>query len=270
VELAGTVCVVTGASAGIGRATALALARKGADVVVAARREPLLRAAADEIERMGRRTLVVPCDVTDLAQIEALRDRTAETFGRCDVLVNDAGIPGGGPFADLTIEQIDRVVRTNYLGLLFTTKAFLPMMLEAGRGHVVNVASLAGRFAVPGSSVYSSTKHAVVAFSEALSYEVRSRGVLVTSVNPGLVATEGFPQTKAIARGTRVMKPDVVADLIVKVVEKGISPERSIPRSWAAMQAFRLLAPGPYRWGLRRVVARRAKPTPAGQPPKEG
>jgi short-subunit dehydrogenase len=263
-DLAGAVCVVTGASAGIGRATALAVARKGADLVLAARREQLLHEVAGEIERLGRRALVVPCDVTSLAQIEALRDRTREAFGRCDVLVNDAGIPGGGPFADLTVDQIDRVVRTNYLGLLFTTKAFLPMMLEAGRGHVVNVASLAGRFAVPGSSVYSSTKHAVVAFSEALSYEVRPRGVLVTAVNPGLVATEGFPQTKALQRGIRVMRPERVADLIVKVVEKEISPERSIPRTWAAMQVLRILAPGLYRRGLRRVVARRARPTPAG------
>src|SRR6266536_808896 len=111
------------------------------------------------------------------------------------------------------------------------------MMLAAGRGHVVNVASLAGRFAIPGSSVYSSAKHAVVAFSEALYYEVSPQGVLVTSVNPGLVATEGFPHRDAIDRGRKVLSPDRIAKLIVDVVERGRAPEVSIPRTFAAMQA---------------------------------
>jgi short-subunit dehydrogenase len=262
-RLPDAVVVVTGASAGIGRATATAFARKGCNLVLAARREDLLDELGEEIRSFGRQALVVRCDVTEIDQVRELAARTEEAFGRCDVLVNNAGIPGGGPFAELPLEQIERIARVNYLGVLYCTKAFLPMMLAAGRGHVVNVASLAGRFAVPGSSVYSSTKHAVVAFSEALHFEVADRGIRVTAVNPGLVATEGFPHRDALAKGRRVIQPEAVGDVIVRVVERGIAPERSIPRWLAALQAVRVLAPPVYRFGLRQAVKRAYRPTRA-------
>src|SRR6185503_3174003 len=102
----------------------------------------------------GRQAIAVGCDVSDAEQVQALRDRTEEAFGRCDVLINNAGIPGGGPFADLPLEQIERVVQVNYLGVLSCTKAFLPLMSSTGGGHIVNVASVAGKFAIPGASVY--------------------------------------------------------------------------------------------------------------------
>lgn len=260
-NLEGAVGVVTGASSGIGRSTALAFAGAGADVVLAARRQDRLEEVAALIARRGRRALAVPCDVSDLAQVEELHRRTQDAFGRCDVLVNNAGIPGGGPFTELTMEQIERIARTNYLGVLYCTKTFLPMMLAAGRGHVVNVASLAGRFAVPGSSVYSSTKHAVVAFSEALYYELAATGIVATAINPGLVATEGFPHRDALEAGRKVMSPDDVARVIVRVVREGIGPERSIPRWMAALQAFRVLTPPLYRFGLKQVTRRTIRPT---------
>jgi short-subunit dehydrogenase len=263
VDVPGALVVVTGASSGIGRSTALAFAAAGADVVLAARREGKLEELATLIQQRGRRALPVACDVSDLAQVERLQARTQETFGRCDVLVNNAGVPGGGPFAELRMEQIQRIAGVNYLGVLYCTKVFLPMMLAARRGHVVNVASLAGRFAVPGSSVYSSTKHAVVAFSEALYYELAPLGIAVTSVNPGLVATEGFPHQDAIEAGRKVMPPDDVARLIVRVVREGIGPERSIPRWMAALQAFRILTPPLYRFGLKQVTKRTLRPTRA-------
>ncbi|MGH2554842.1 MAG: SDR family NAD(P)-dependent oxidoreductase [Actinomycetota bacterium] len=264
-NLEGAVGVVTGASSGIGRSTALKLAAAGADVVLAARRENLLEEVATLVAQRGRRPLAVPCDVSDLAQVEELQRRTQGSFGRCDVLVNNAGVPGGGPFAELTMEQIERIARTNYLGVLYCTKVFLPMMLAARQGHVVNVASLAGRFAVPGSSVYSSTKHAVVAFSEALYYELGPKGIVVTAVNPGLVATEGFPHRDALEAGRKVMSPDDVARLIVRVVKEGIGPERSLPRWMAALQAFRVLTPPLYRFGLKQVVKRAIRPTRVGE-----
>src|SRR6266498_5915241 len=99
--------------------------------LLAARRQDMLEEVATRIGQRGRRALAVPCDVSDLAQVEELQRRTAETFGRCDVLVNNAGIPGGGPFAELSMEQIERITQTNYMGVLYCTKAFLPMMLEA-------------------------------------------------------------------------------------------------------------------------------------------
>lgn len=252
-DLGGAVVVVTGASSGIGEATARAFARRGASVVLAARRRERLEALAAGLEGAGGRALAVACDVADRGEVAALRDRVREVFGRCDVLVNNAGVPGGGPFAGLTLDEAERIVRVNYLGVLYATHAFLPMMLEAGRGHVVNVASLAGRFATPGASVYASTKHAVVALSEALHHEVARRGVLVTTVNPGFVDTEGFPHPgRRGPGGLPVLRPQQVAGLIVRVVERGIAPERSIPRWIAALQAIRVLAPPLYRWALSR------------------
>jgi short-subunit dehydrogenase len=138
--------------------------------------------------------------------------------------------------------------------VLRTTKAFLPMLLERRGGHIVNVASLAGRFATPGSSVYGATKHAVVAFSESLAYELAPLGIRVTSVNPGFTATEGFPQDDI--PGPFVMRSERVARTIVDVVERDLGPEVSVPRWLSAMQVFRVLTPPLYRWGMRNVTRR--------------
>jgi NAD(P)-dependent dehydrogenase (short-subunit alcohol dehydrogenase family) len=251
VDLDGAVVVVTGASSGFGELTAIRFARAGSRVVVAARREERLESLVERIGASGGSALPVRCDVTSPAEIEELRDRVDEAFGHCDVLVNNAGIPGRGPLERMDAATIERVIRTNVLGVMLCTKAFLPMMLDRARGHIVNVASLAGRFATPGAAVYGASKHAVVAFSESLYYELRPKGVLVTSVNPGFSPTEGFPMTGM--PGVVLLKPDRVARTIVDVVRKDRAPEVSIPRTLAAMQAFRVITPPLYRWGLRTV-----------------
>jgi NADP-dependent 3-hydroxy acid dehydrogenase YdfG len=203
VELKGSVAVVTGASAGIGWATAAAFAREGARVVVAARREERLNELVQEIGNRGGMAVPVVCDVGDWAQVQALAERTRQEFGRCDVLVNNAGVPGGGWFADMSMEKAEQVTRINYLGVLYGTKAFLPMMLEAGRGHVVNVASLAGRFAVPGSAVYSASKHAVVAFSESLNSTMKPHGILVTAGESWAGCNGGLPPQQRHSEGPK-------------------------------------------------------------------
>jgi uncharacterized protein len=256
-ELRGAVAVVTGASSGIGWATAVALAREGAAVVATARRQDRLDELVAGIRARGGDAIAVRCDVARRQDVEALADRVRAEFGRCDVLVNNAGIPGGGPFVGLTWEQIKRVVEINYVGVVSCTHAFVPMMLETRRGHVVNVASLAGRFALPGASVYSSTKHAVVAFSEALHYELEPRGLFVTTVNPGVVRTEAFPHSDR----RWVMKPERIASTIVRVVRTGLAPEVSIPRALASLQAIRLLAPPLYRFALHQAARRGLRPT---------
>ena len=254
-DLEGAVVVVTGASAGIGRATAELFARRGSRVVLAARREDRLQALAGELQARGGIAVVQRCDVTSLDDLESLRNRALEAFGRVDVLVNNAGISGRGRFEDVELDYVDSLIRTNFMAVVMAAKVFLPSLLEA-RGHLVNVASLAGRFAVPGSAVYSATKHAVVAFSESLHAELAPR-LLVTAVNPGLVQTEGFPQRDMPRR--LVMRPERVATVIVRVVEEGIAPEISVPRSLAALQLARLLAPPLYRAGLRQVSRRRGR-----------
>jgi short-subunit dehydrogenase len=250
-ELRGRVVVVTGASAGIGEATAVAFAKRGAKVVLAARRLDRLEELATRIERAGGHALAIKVDVTDHEQLEHLPGIVNEAYGPTDVLVNNAGVPGGGRFEDLTYEQIERIVRVNLLGVIDGTRAFLPGMRRRACGHIVNVASLAGRFAAPSASVYAATKHGVVAFSESLHYEVEPDGVLITAVNPGFVATEGFPQQGLDPR--IVMDVDRVAETIVRIVRRGIAPERSVPRWVAPLQAFRVLTPPLYRWGMRRV-----------------
>jgi NADP-dependent 3-hydroxy acid dehydrogenase YdfG len=250
-QLRGAVAVVTGASAGIGEATALAFARQGAKVVLAARRVDRLEALAERIERDGGTAIPVHCDVTDAKQVSSLPTVVHEALGGCDVLINNAGIPGGGAFQELTYEQIEKVVRVNTLGVMYVTRAFLPGMVKRGRGHVVNVASIAGRYASPGAAVYTATKHAVIAFSESLYYDAGPRGVLVTAINPGLVATEGFPQWHMPQR--LVMRPERVADAIVKIVREGIAPEYTLPRWIGPLQAFRVLTPPVYRWGIRKM-----------------
>ena len=250
-ELNGAVAVVTGASAGFGELTARLLAKGGASVVLAARRLERLEALAGEIEGRGGRALAVRCDVTEVADLQGLRDRVDETFGRCDVLINNAGIPGGGRFEEVSLEQIEQVIRVNLLGVMLCTKVFLPMMLERPRGHIVNVGSVAGRYATPGASVYTASKHGVVAFSEALYYELAPRGILVTSVNPGFAATEGFPQGRLPS--AIVMPAERVARAIVDVVKKDKAPEVTIPRALGPWQAFRILTPPLYRWGVRQA-----------------
>ena len=256
-DLEGAVVVVTGASSGFGELTALRFARAGSRVVLAARRLDRLQALAERIGAEGGSAIPVACDVTELEQLTALRDHVAETHGRCDVLVNNAGIRGGGPFEQADLAYLDRVLEVNLRAVIRGTKLFLPMMLERGGGHIVNVASLAGRIVPPGAAVYGATKHGVVAFSEALYYELAPKGILVTSVNPGFSPTEGFPAT-----GPTLIRvdPDDVATLIVEVVRKGIAPEISIPRPLAALQAFRILTPPLYRWGVGTVSRRLHRP----------
>ena len=256
-ELQGAVVVVTGASSGFGELAALRFADAGSHVVLAARRLERLEALAERIGAQGGSAIAVGCDVTELDQLTTPRDRVAEMHGRCDVLVNNAGIRGGGAFEQADLAYLDRVIDVNLRAVVRGTKLFLPMMLERGGGHVVNVASLAGRIVSPGAAVYGATKHGVVAFSEALYCELGPRGILVTSVNPGFSPTEGFP-----AIGPIVIRadPDDVAALIVDVVRKGIAPEISIPRPLAALQAFRVLTPPLYRWGVGTVSRRFHRP----------
>lgn len=257
---AGSVCVVTGASSGIGEATTRALARAGATVVLAARREERLARIAGEIEADGGRASSHKTDVTRLEDLEALRDHVEQRYGRCDVLVNNAGVPGRGSFADVPLERIRLVTETNYLAVLSCTKVFLPMLL-ASRGHVVNVASLAGRYALPGASIYTASKHAMVAFSQSVSYDLARQGVRVTAVCPGFVDTEGFPHPNAPRFLT--FTAEQAARRIVEVVHRREVGTVHIPPWAGPLAAVQILAPPLYRLlaglGARRYASHRSE-----------
>jgi NADP-dependent 3-hydroxy acid dehydrogenase YdfG len=192
VTLAGRVAVVTGASSGIGGATARLLAKEGCNVVLAARREDRLIALAAEL---GEGTLVAPTDVSDPAACAALVARTLERFGSLDILINNAGLGLYGSIAEGDPEDWRKMFDVNVLGVLYTTRAAVRQMLRQGAGDVLFVSSLAGR-RVPRAdgTVYAATKHAVNAIAEGLRMDVHEKGIRVLNVEPGLVRTE-FPES---------------------------------------------------------------------------
>ena len=181
---------MTGASSGIGEATAAALADAGASVVLAARRTEELEALAERIESAGGDALVVPTDVTDEGDIDALVDATTDEYGRIDVLVNNAGVMLLEPLERADRSNLRQMVEVNLLGLMNLTHAVLPVMQEQGSGHIVNVSSVAGRQASADSSGYNATKFGVNAFTEAVRQEVTTEGIRTTVIEPGAVDTE--------------------------------------------------------------------------------
>jgi NADP-dependent 3-hydroxy acid dehydrogenase YdfG len=195
-RLDGTAALVTGASSGIGEATARRLAAEGASVAIAARRKERLDRLAGEIEQAGGRALAIECDVTDQQQAVAMVRAAVEGLGRLDTVVNNAGVMLLGPIVDAPTQEWDRMVALNVQGLLYVAHAALPHLLAAAAGEprrvadLVNVSSVAGRVARSGSGVYNLTKHGVGAFSESLRQEVTARHVRVCVVEPGAVDTE--------------------------------------------------------------------------------
>ena len=171
--MADRVAVVTGASSGIGEATARALAREGFAVSLAARREDRINELADEISSGGGKALAIPTDVSDEQEARRLIETTKGELGSVDALINNAGVMLLGPILGAEVEHWQRMVNVNLLGLMYCTHAALPIMQEQGSGHIVNVSSVAGRVARMGSGVYNATKWGVGAFSESLRQEAQ-------------------------------------------------------------------------------------------------
>jgi NADP-dependent 3-hydroxy acid dehydrogenase YdfG len=190
IDLSAQVVAVTGASSGIGEATALACARAGAAVALAARRTERIEALARRIVADGGRAIAIETDVGEEVQARAFVERAHAELGRLDVLVNNAGTMLLGPIESAPTEEWRRMIHANVFGVLYCTHAALPLMREQGSGHIVNVSSVAGRVARQGSGVYNLTKFGVGAFSESLRQEGVAIGVRVTLIEPGAVSTE--------------------------------------------------------------------------------
>src|SRR5947209_9929587 len=225
-DLSGQVGAITGASSGIGEATALACAQAGASVALAARRADRIQQLAARINDDGGRAYAMTADVGEEEQARAFVERSVEELGRLDVLVNNAGVMLLGPISGAPLDEWRTMVHVNVFGVLYCTHAALPIMEAQGHGHVINVSSVAGRIARAGSGVYNLTKFGVGAFSEALRQEAAPRGIRVTLIEPGAVATElaghNRPEILEVIRSTfgdiEIMQADDIARAVVYAI----------------------------------------------------
>ena len=184
------VVVITGASSGLGEASARMLGALGAVVVLGARRQPRIDALAAELQAAGGRALALRTDVTDAAQVQALVDAAAARYGRVDVMINNAGVMPHSLLERRKLDDWNRMIDVNIKGVLHGIAAVLPLMRERKSGHIINVSSVAGHKVRPGSAVYAATKHAVRVISEGLRMEVKPYRIRTTVISPGAVATE--------------------------------------------------------------------------------
>ena len=188
-ELSGSLAVITGATEGIGRATAFALGRAGARIAICARTAANVDATARDLRAAGVDAIGMPCDVSDPSCVASFATFVNRERGTPRILVNNAGIGRFKPLLDLPLDDWDETMGVNVRSLYLVTRAFLKGMLDAGTGTIVNIASLAGKNGVEGGTAYSASKHAVLGFSKSLMLEVRKRGLRVVAICPGSVAT---------------------------------------------------------------------------------
>lgn len=232
-KLDGRVAAITGASSGIGEATAEALAREGAAVALIARRHDRLVELADRIEKEGGRALPLELDVSDHGKVEAAFSEVKGELGGLNILVNNAGVMLLGTVEGWDVADWRRMVDVNVLGLLYCTREALPLIRDSGGGHIVNVSSVAGRTANFGSAVYNLTKWGVTGFSEALRQEALNSGIRVTCIEPGFVVTElqGHNEHPMVVEGIEKMREEVGDPLEAEDIAEAIrwavtQPER--------------------------------------------
>jgi uncharacterized protein len=241
----GRVAVITGASSGIGEATARELSKRGWHCVMLARRADRLEALAADITGEWE-----ACNVRDRAEVDKVAERVLERHSAIALLVNNAGVPGRGTFVSTSPETVERVIETNYLGCVWCTRAFMPGLRRAaaaGTAHVVNVVSVAGTIAFAPAGPYAAAKHAQLAFSRSLRATLRPEGIQVHTVLPGFVETEGFTPRSNLRSGLMrrfVLDADDVAKAIVKAVERG-RKEMTVPWfPYRPVAIFQALFPG--------------------------
>jgi len=222
-NIKGKVVVITGASSGLGAATARLLSAEGASVVLGARRVDRIQSLADELNAKGGKALAIATDVTHVEQVKKLVDSAVQKFGRIDVMINNAGIMPHSPLERLKIDDWNRTIDVNIKGVLYGIAAALPYMKQQKAGHIINVSSVAGHKVTPNGAVYCATKHAVRALSEGLRVEVKPYNIRTTIISPGAVATE-LPNS--------ITEPDI-ADGVSKFYKETAIPADSFARAVA-------------------------------------
>jgi short-subunit dehydrogenase len=259
------VMIITGASSGIGAATARRFARERICLTLAARREGRLQGVAKDVEKLGSEALIVRTDVTNRGDIHRMVQSTLDRWGRVDVLLNDAGVSYDEPLVNLEPDKIRAEVQVNLIALIECTQAVLPVMLRQKSGHIINIASIEGLIATPGSSVYCATKFGVFGFSDSLRRQLRGSGIHVSAFCPGYTPSEITPRLKAHVEGRPdaphhpgLMPTDYVADQIARLVRH---PRRLVilPRSWSVLVFVAFLFPGVADALVSRFKAKRTK-----------
>lgn len=243
-----SIAVVTGASSGIGAAVSRRLAADGVTVVAVARRADRLQTMADAHPRI----VAHPADVTDQSALDALAERVGDEFGRCDVLINNAGVGGGAFRGPDDIDGMRYTMRVNFDAAAYCSAVFHQLLAASAPSHVINVASVSGKLGI-GPADYVASKFALVGLSEALSLSWAPDGISVTQLNPGFISTEGFPQRRLLRSpfARLVGVPDDVADAVVDVIARP-RRERTVPRWYRPLITLRHVAPGVF-W---RIAAR--------------
>jgi len=245
-DFRGKVVVITGAGSGIGRATALAFAQEGADLVLADIHGDRLEETAGVVSAKGARVITRQVDVADKSQVDALAAFTLAERGHVDILFNNAGVGVAGTLVDTDLADYEWIFSVNYWGVLYGLKAFLPHMIERRYGHVVNTASAAGLCALPNMSAYCSTKFAVVGLSEVLRAEVRRYGIGVSTICPGVINTRIVADTRMHVRATYRAKREILVDFYRRF---GWPPERVAKAVLSAVRHNRSVVPvGPEAW----------------------
>ncbi|MCL4692142.1 MAG: SDR family oxidoreductase [Candidatus Hydrogenedentes bacterium] len=252
--------VITGASSGIGRLLALRGASEGARVALVARREDRLREVAEMANAAGGETMIVPCDVGDGDAVQQCAATILDRWGGVDVLVNNAGYGGHFRFLEWDVTDIERMVRVNFLGTVYWTKALLSGMVDRRSGWIVMMASVAGKIGVPRESVYSATKFAMVGLSEALSIEVEDSGVHVLTVCPGAIDTEFFSELDRERMPEVALRSMIQPERVVDAVFNGLAKgkrEITVPAMIACAYGVKAVAPAVLRSGVRRSTRAR-------------
>jgi len=213
------VVLITGASSGIGKQTAIEFAKLGSNIILVARTKNKLEQVENQLKQFNVTTLVCPCDVSKKEQVENMSKIVLKKFNSVDILINNAGFAIYGSVFDLSIDEIESQMETNYFGMIYCTKLFLPLMIKQKFGHIVNVASVAASFGLPGIASYCASKFAMLGFSEGLKHELSGTGVGITVVSPIMVKTEFFdhPSFEKMPKYSPTsLNPKTVAKAIVK------------------------------------------------------
>jgi len=240
------VVVITGAGSGIGRATAMAFSAEGANVVIADIRGDRLAETAQDIEKLGGKALTREVDVADKSQVEEFARFVIEKYGQVDILYNNAGVGVGGPVEKISLEDWEWIVRVNFWGVIYGVHYFLPYMIERRYGHIVNTASGAGLVALPVLSAYTSTKFAVVGFSEAIRAELRRYGIGVTAICPGIINTNIVEDGRAYLNEESKVKQE---DMVEFYWKRGWPPERVARAVLKGVRKNKAVVPvGPETW----------------------